>query len=221
MSTAYKKLAPKRFVKVAGDGTPIGPSFFATFPPGSNPAARPSVHGKIPANGAKANAALAAQIPNGVGYWFIGGKKTTDLRWLVVTDWAPSKGEPDLGRGVPMCDLDVFTSFGGAPVVEVKARKVATIKAPAQVPTVAGVTDWVEPDAVTVCDSEPPPDSEQVGISDEVEEWLSRLVHEPKRVYAHAYAAALASGAPMPADPGDAWAAKVRLKLDKLEKVKV
>jgi hypothetical protein len=224
VSTAtYKKTGPKRYLPIAADGSPRGPSVYSATVPGKTPAARPSVYGRIPANGAAANSALAAQLSNGVGYSFMGGKKATDARWLVVTDWNPVKGNDDLDRGVLVCDAEVFASFGGEPPAKAKAKprvKAVVVVEESDSETLPPVVQAVDdpPPASTV---EPPSDSERVNVSDEVAAYLDRLLHEPKRIYAHAYAAAIASGSPVfPADPGTGWAVKVRIKLDKLAKVK-
>jgi hypothetical protein len=224
MVSTFEKVGPKRFVQIDEDGTRHPSMAHRICVPGKPTAARPSVHGKIPANGSAANSALAAQLPNGVGYSWMGGKKATDARWLVVTDWNPVKGDPDLERGVLMSDAAVFEMFGGAPAVKAKAKPRVKAKAVVVVeesdsetlpPVVQAADD--PPPASTV---EPPPDSERVNMSDEVAAYLDRLLHEPKRIYAHAYAAAIASGSPVfPADPGTGWAVKVRIKLDKLAKV--
>lgn len=56
----------------------------------------------------------------------------------------------------------------------------------------------------------------ETGFPREVCDWLSRLVHEPKREYARAYCAHVLDGAPAPADPGADWAVKARKRADRV-----
>lgn len=67
------------------------------------------------------------------------------------------------------------------------------------------------------------PEAEVVQISsarsmsdDPVAAYLGRLVHEPKRIYAAAFAAFLEGSGAEPSDPGAKWAPKVRAKLERL-----
>lgn len=76
---------------------------------------------------------------------------------------------------------------------------------------------WVPPDFVALEQHEAAilaGEDPETGLPAEVAAWLSKLVHEPKRVYAAAYCAHRLYGDPAPADPGTDWAGKARKRAD-------
>lgn len=126
----------------------------------------------------------------------------TSRAWLVKVSESEEWRELTLSAVVELLDgLDVPTTSTPA------AKSVRKATSAPQVPVVA-------PPAVPTVTA-----SFSAGVQvlpPKVAEYVDRLVHEPKREYAAALAGALVAGGPAPEDPGTEWAAKVRVKLDRL-----
>ncbi len=164
---------------------------------------------------------LAALVRTGeIGGWWLQASKGS--RWLIQTDpggaW-PTDTDPRPAGCIALTDTAVRErySIGETP----KPRK-APKRTRKRDPLVYNGDDPAQREAARanlepVREPTPAPEpSSPVGTPQEVTDWLQRLVHLPKRAYAAAYCDAVLNGAPMPDDPGAAWADKARRRADRV-----
>lgn len=131
-----------------------------------------------------------------------------------------------------LAEVDAFLATLGvehvppvvAPVAEVapkprrrvlRAAKAETV--PAEVAPAEVVPEPVAAAAEVVAETVATVAAESAGpLPATIAEYLSRLVYEPKRAYAEAYALHVLFGTERPADPGTEWADKARAKVNRL-----
>lgn len=121
----------------------------------------------------------------------------TSRDWLVKVSESDEWRELTLSAVVEL--LDSLGTPAPAPARKATSARVAPVVAPPAVPVVAASFS-----------------AGVVVLPPKVVEYVDRLVYEPKREYAELLASSLVAGGPAPSDPGTEWAAKVRVKLDRL-----